>query len=189
MKLIGAGLPRTATLSRENCPGDARDGALLPHGKRPQRPRSHTAVDRSVRGDRQLEEIFEGFQATVDWPGAFFYEELMEGYPDAKVLLSVREGDAWARSIRNTIWGVLSGDTMMHDLSSARGRIDPGWHSFIELVTAMRQKSGLLSSAEEDLGTGEIGESHGALQRKGHPNGAARATARVVSRRRLGSSV
>ena len=37
-------------------------------------------------------EILQGFEATVDWPGSFFYRELIELYPDAKVLLSVRSG-------------------------------------------------------------------------------------------------
>jgi hypothetical protein len=27
----------------------------------------------------------------VDWPGAAFYEKLMERYPDAKVILTVRD--------------------------------------------------------------------------------------------------
>ena len=27
----------------------------------------------------------------ADWPGGYFYRELMDVYPDAKVLLSVRE--------------------------------------------------------------------------------------------------
>ena len=64
------------------------------------------------------------------------------------MLLSVRDGDSWARSMRDTIWGVLRGDTMMRDLSTARTRIDPGWSSYIELMTAMWDKSGLLGAAE-----------------------------------------
>lgn len=40
----------------------------------------------------------------MDWPGCTFYEELMERYPDAKVLLSVRDSDRWYESMRNTIY-------------------------------------------------------------------------------------
>ena len=39
------------------------------------------------------EELFSGYRATVDWPGAAFYEELIGRYPDAKVILTVRDPD------------------------------------------------------------------------------------------------
>jgi hypothetical protein len=84
----------------------------------------------------------------VDWPGAFFYKDLIELYPHAKVLLSVRDSQAWARSIYDTIWGVFFGSSLMQHLSSARGQIDPDWCRYIELMTAMWQKSGLIASVE-----------------------------------------
>ena len=52
----------------------------------------------------------ENIPARVDWPGSYFYAELMEDFPDAKVLLSARDGDAWAKSMRATIWQALYGD-------------------------------------------------------------------------------
>ena len=48
--------------------------------------------------------IFDGFDSTVDWPAAYHYKELMEVYPEARVLLSVRDAEGWARSIFDTIW-------------------------------------------------------------------------------------
>jgi hypothetical protein len=47
------------------------------------------------------EELFRGYRATVDWPGAAFYEELMERYPDAKVILTVRNPERWYESARS----------------------------------------------------------------------------------------
>ena len=35
--------------------------------------------------------IFANYQATVDWPACNYYEQLMAAFPDAKVLLSVRD--------------------------------------------------------------------------------------------------
>lgn len=148
MRLIGAGLPRTATLSQKV--------ALEMLGVGP----CYHMVDvlgdldrvppwaRALEGAGNWSEVFEGYQATVDWPGAFFYRELMDVYPDAKVLLSVRSGDDWARSMEETICGVLSGDSLIHDLSSARCRVDAKWRGFIELVEAMWEKSGLLNSTD-----------------------------------------
>lgn len=148
MKLIGAGLPRTATLTQKialemigvgpcyHMVNILSDLSLVP-----------TWID-AFEGGSNWDQVFDGYQATVDWPGAFFYRDLADAYPDAKVLLSVRDGDSWARSMRDTIWGVLRGDTMMCDLSTARARIDPGWSSYLELMTAMWDKSGLLGAAE-----------------------------------------
>jgi Sulfotransferase domain len=49
------------------------------------------------------EEIFSGYQATVDLPGAAFWRELVDAYPDAKVVLSVRDPDQWYDSVERTI--------------------------------------------------------------------------------------
>jgi sulfotransferase family protein len=145
MKLIGAGLPRTGTLSQKV--------ALEILGVGPCYHMVNVLADldlapqwrRALDGDGEWEEIFDGFQATVDWPGSFFYRELIEIYPDAKVLLSVRDGDSWARSMRETIWGVLYGEGLISHLSSARGEIDPQWRSYAQLMKEMWQRSGLLS--------------------------------------------
>jgi hypothetical protein len=41
----------------------------------------------------------EGFNATLDQPGCFVYEQLMEYYPDAKILNTERNPASWARSM------------------------------------------------------------------------------------------
>ena len=46
------------------------------------------------------------FQSTVDWPACDFYEQLMALYPEAKVLLNVRNPESWYESMKNTIWAV-----------------------------------------------------------------------------------
>jgi Sulfotransferase domain len=144
MKLIGAGLPRTGTLSQKvglemlgiepcyhmvNVLGDLDLAAQW-----------RNALD----GDADWDQIFAGFEGTVDWPGSFFYKELMEHYPDAKVLLSVRDGDAWARSMRDTIWGLFYDDVLMQHLSTARTMVDPKWDGYIEMMKEMWERSGLL---------------------------------------------
>jgi hypothetical protein len=144
MKIIGAGLPRTATLSQKIAL------EILGHG--PCYHMVNILADLSLvpqwtaafEGGSDWDSVFGEHEATLDWPGAFFYEELIETYPDAKVLLSVRDPEAWARSMLDTIWGVLYGDTLIHDLSSARVRVDDGWRQYIDLMTNMWRKSGLL---------------------------------------------
>jgi Sulfotransferase domain len=44
------------------------------------------------------------YRAIVDWPGGAFWPELSAANPNALVLLSVREPEAWYRSAANTIF-------------------------------------------------------------------------------------
>lgn len=48
--------------------------------------------------------VFSGFSATVDWPAARWWREIAAYYPDAKVLLSVRDPEAWYKSMSETIY-------------------------------------------------------------------------------------
>lgn len=144
MKLIGAGLPRTATTSQKIA---LEMLGLAPcyHmvnvlGNLAEVPRWR----RALAGEPAWEDLLGDYQATVDWPGAFFYEQLLEAYPEAKVLLSVREPEAWEESMRQTIWGVLYGDSLARDLSVARMRVEPEWHAYIDLMDEMWERSGLL---------------------------------------------
>lgn len=144
MKLIGAGLPRTGTLSQKvglemlglgpcyHMVNVLADLDLAAHWR--------SALD----GDADWEQIFGDCQSTVDWPGSYFYAELIEQYPDAKVLLSVRDGQAWAKSMRETIYDVLYGDSLMGHISAARAAIDPKWRGYIDLMREMWKRSGLL---------------------------------------------
>jgi hypothetical protein len=48
--------------------------------------------------------LMDGYAAQVDWPGASFWPELAAANPDALVILSVRDPDAWYTSCSNTIF-------------------------------------------------------------------------------------
>ena len=48
--------------------------------------------------------LFKDFQSTVDWPTARYWRELADHYPDAKVLLSVRNPETWYKSVTDTIY-------------------------------------------------------------------------------------
>src|SRR5271166_4238719 len=121
MKVIGAGLPRTATTTQMFALEELGWGrcyhmrdllADLERGL----PLWEDAAD--GRPDWPL--IFGEARCTVDWPSARYYRELMDFYPEAKVLLSVRDAEDWVRSMRPTVWGIFHGDSVMHHLSEAR---------------------------------------------------------------------
>ena len=89
---------------------------------------------RALDGEAPWEQIFDGFNSTVDWPGGYFYRELIDVYPDAKVLLSVREPQAWETSMRETVWAVRHGESLVRLLSSAQAHVNPQWRGFLEMI-------------------------------------------------------
>ena len=143
MKVIGAGLPRTGTLSQKV--------ALETLGFKPCYHMVNVLQNldvvgqwrRALDGEAKWDQLFNGFEAMVDWPGSFFWRELLEAYPEAKVLLSVREGRSWVRSMRDTIWGVIYGDILLRHLSDTRCVIDSKWRDYTNMMDAMWQRLGL----------------------------------------------
>jgi len=137
MKLIGAGQPRTATTTQMI----ALEMLGLPcYHMRDMMMGMETSVPqwrKAFEGDGDWDEIFAGKESAVDWPAAWHYRELMDVYPDAKVLLSVRSADSWVKSMNNTIGQIFFGDTLMHHLSRAQYNIDPNYAAWIDLLTDM----------------------------------------------------
>jgi len=135
--VIGAGLPRTGTLTQML--------ALEQLGMGPCYHWVNLIADldqvelwsRALDGEGPWEETFAGFRSTVDWPGGYFYRELMDAYPEAKVLLSVRDPQGWERSFRETIWTMCHGESLMPLLARARAEVDPRWRSYMALVDRM----------------------------------------------------
>jgi hypothetical protein len=92
----------------------------------------------ALAGQADWDKIFDGFNSAVDYPAAFFYKELLAAYPDAKVVLSVREGPAWARSMHDTIWGLQYDEgSIAHHLAAAHRCIDPSMRAYTELMMTM----------------------------------------------------
>jgi hypothetical protein len=53
--------------------------------------------------DVDWDDLFQGYRSQVDWPGATYWREIAARYPAAKVVLSVRDPDAWFDSVWATI--------------------------------------------------------------------------------------
>jgi len=105
LKVIGAGMGRTGTLSLKAALEELGVGPcyhmieLLTH---PEQVRYWEAA--SARQPVDWDGLFEGYQSAVDYPAALYYWELMEQYPEAKVILTVRDPNSWWESARETIY-------------------------------------------------------------------------------------
>jgi len=109
LKLIGAGLGRTGTLSLKAALERIGYGPcfhMIEVLTAPERGRQW--LEQTWSGIHDWDAIFRGYRATVDWPAAAFWRELVERYPDAKVLLSLRDADRWYDSVMNTIYPVMT---------------------------------------------------------------------------------
>jgi Sulfotransferase domain len=137
MKLIGAGLPRTATTTQMI----ALETLGLPcYHMRDMMGDLATSVPqfrKAFEGNADWDEIFEGKESEVDWPASYHWRELIEVYPDAKVLLSVRDADKWVRSMQNTINQIAFGKGVMYHLVWAQYDIDPVYAAWIDLMLDM----------------------------------------------------
>ena len=49
------------------------------------------------------EDIYKGYGACLDFPSCNYYKDLMDYYPDAKVILTIRDSESWVKS-----WNVLN---------------------------------------------------------------------------------
>jgi hypothetical protein len=63
-------------------------------------------ADAPDKVDRDWEQVFGRYTATVDNPACCVWRELAKAYPDAKVLLTLhpKGGDAWYESVMETIY-------------------------------------------------------------------------------------
>lgn len=50
-----------------------------------------------------IKRVYQHAEAIVDVPGTFIYEEILEVFPDCKVILSEREEDSWVNSLVNQL--------------------------------------------------------------------------------------
>jgi hypothetical protein len=104
LEIIGAGFGRTGTNSLKialehlgfgpcHHMFEVRDNpALLPDWEK---AANGEAVD--------WDQVFQYYRSQVDWPGARYWRELAAHFPNAKVILSVREPDGWFDSVQATI--------------------------------------------------------------------------------------
>ena len=112
LELIGAGFGRTGTLSV--CTALNRLGYPCYHMTEVlenRRNRSHLDFWHKVANDppgtpRDWEPVFAGYRASVDNPGCCVWRELLEAYPDARVILTLhpRGAEAWYESTVQTIY-------------------------------------------------------------------------------------
>ena len=76
----------------------------------------------------------EGYASTVDWPSTYFWKELAAANPDAKIILTLRDPDAWYRSAAATIFArMLEFEAHRADPDA----VDPARRRHMEMVNTI----------------------------------------------------
>ena len=107
ISVIGAGFGRTGTASMKTAL-EYLDLGPCHHMKEVTTPEQTAYWLAAAEGQTPgWDKILAGYRSCVDWPAAFFWRELSEYYPRAKILLTVRDSESWYKSMENTIFEVL----------------------------------------------------------------------------------
>ena len=106
MRVIGAGFGRTGTTSLKAALEELGFGpsyTLSEVFRNPGHAKTWEAARATGGEGVDWEGFLVGYAVAVDWPACSFYEELMEAFPGAPVILTVRDPQAWYESTRSTI--------------------------------------------------------------------------------------
>lgn len=105
LQVIGAGLGRTATFSLKFALEHLGFGPcyhmseVLAGGRR----NVPLWLD-AIAGKPDWDTIFTGYHSTTDYPACTWWRELAAYYPQAKIVLTVRDADTWFDSVSETIF-------------------------------------------------------------------------------------
>ena len=116
LQVIGAGWGRTGTNSVKMALEKLLDGPCYHMFECVKRPDFQKWIDAYAGKPPDFKAIFthpdgdKFYKATLDYPACGMYRQLMEAYPDAKVLLTVRDPEKWYDSAIETIWSWRCGE-------------------------------------------------------------------------------
>lgn len=143
LKVIGAGLGRTATSSLKRALEHLLGASCYHMSELMENPDHNEIWHQAAFGHMpDWHQVMAGYVASVDWPAAAFYAELSEAFPEALVILSTRSAESWWDSARQTIYAPrdpepsIYSDTMAR-LSVTRFPIHPIIHTDKEASIAL----------------------------------------------------
>jgi Sulfotransferase domain len=104
LTVIGAGFPRTGTASLKAAFEELGIGRCYHMSEVFDKPDHWTLWTDAADGKPvDWDRLFDGFGATTDAPACLFYDGIAKHFPDAKVVLSVRDPERWFESTQSTI--------------------------------------------------------------------------------------
>lgn len=104
MKVIGAGLGRTGTMSLKFALEHLDFGPCYHMIEFMAHIPEHLPLWTNViEGHPDWDAVFDGYASTVDYPGCTYWRQLVAKWPEAKVILTLRDPDSWFESAHETV--------------------------------------------------------------------------------------
>lgn len=158
LKVIGAGLGRTGTTSLKEALAILLGGPcfhFLEYKTRPELmsawlafteeiPRWNAADLSETVSISQWERLLPGYIACVDEPASYYWKQLWEVFPDALVILSIRDSVFWWESIKSVIRQIKEEKSQPERMTEAR-------REFLEFLYALYPNLDEESTQEEDI--------------------------------------
>ncbi len=110
LEIIGSGLGRTGTKSMQTALNRLGFGPCHHMIEVIFKPETMPLWIEAAKGDPDWEKLFQGYRSAVDWPGVHYWRELIAAYPEAKVLHTTRDPEAWFESTQATIFNKMNLD-------------------------------------------------------------------------------
>jgi Sulfotransferase domain len=125
LAVIGAGFGRTGTLSLRDALERLGLGPCYHMYEVVQNPGHVAFWQRAADGEAvDWEELLGCYRSAVDWPACSFWAELAARYPQAKVVLTVRDPARWFESAWSTIFPRITRPVAADDeVGRRRGRM------------------------------------------------------------------
>jgi len=107
LRVVGAGLGRTGTHSLKVALERLLGAPCYHMAEVFKRPQDIPVWNAAIKGEPiDWRALFADYAAVVDWPAAAFWPQIAEVFPDAIILLSVRDADGWWKSASGTIFSM-----------------------------------------------------------------------------------
>lgn len=110
IKVIGLGMGRTGTSSLKLALEKLGYGPCYHMEDLINNPKKISyweEIDRN--GETDWQSLFDGYQSAVDFPAIGYYKDILRVFPEAKVILTVRDEESWYQSAIQTILNAQPG--------------------------------------------------------------------------------
>lgn len=155
LKVIGAGFGRTGTLSLKTALQELGFGKcyhMVEILRKPSHMKHWSKIMRGGNPDWEI--LFKGYQSAVDWPVAAYYRDLMGVYPEAKIILTVRDPESWHRSMMTTFYQARRAFVLQIT------RMVPTLHQFLIAMESALWQGVFQNQLEDKMHATEIFKNH-----------------------------
>jgi hypothetical protein len=135
LKVIGAGFGRTGTLSLKLALEELGLGPcyhMIEVNAHPEHDPLWLALARGETSDWRP--MLQGYASTVDWPTTYIWKELAAANPHAKIVLTVRDPEAWYESAAATIFARM---LEFESMRASPDAVDPARRRHMDMINTL----------------------------------------------------